>query len=114
VSAISRHLIKLALAMAGAAGLAPAAAASTHWASTHTRAPGTRVLRLLLALNKANPATVESGPLGPNYIPAANPVAVKGFRDITLGTKGGCVARAGYDYCTGIGSLQSAALSGAL
>jgi subtilase family serine protease len=64
--------------------------------------------------NKTNPATVESGPLGPTYIPAANPSPVKGFRDITLGTNGGCVARAGYDYCTGIGSLQSAALSGAL
>ncbi len=64
--------------------------------------------------NKTNPATVVSGPLGPTYLPAANPAPVKGFRDITLGTNGGCVARAGYDYCTGIGSLQSAALSGAL
>ncbi|HWD65988.1 MAG TPA: hypothetical protein VG405_12525 [Solirubrobacteraceae bacterium] len=63
--------------------------------------------------NKTYPATVESGPLGPN-VPAANPGPVKGFRDVTLGTNGGCVARAGYDYCTGIGSLQSAALSGAL
>jgi pseudomonalisin len=64
--------------------------------------------------DKVNPATVVTGPTGPMYVPAANPKAVTGFRDITLGTNGGCVARAGYDDCTGIGSVQAAALSGAL
>jgi pseudomonalisin len=64
--------------------------------------------------DKVNPATTVSGPLGPTYVPAANPKSVNGFRDITIGTNGGCLARAGYDYCTGIGSLQAAALSKAL
>lgn len=63
---------------------------------------------------KTNPATVENTPLGPVFVPNSNPKAVRGFRDITLGTNGGCVAKAGYDYCTGIGSLQAAALSAAL
>ncbi len=64
--------------------------------------------------NKTNPATVVSGPLGPTYVPATSPAAVNGFRDITLGTNGGCVAKAGYDACTGIGSLQTASLAKAL
>jgi pseudomonalisin len=82
--------------------------------SAHLNSLGLASYDFYSLYNRANPATVENGPLGPTYVPAANPVAVKGFRDITLGTNGGCVARAGYDYCTGIGSLQSAALSGAL
>lgn len=61
--------------------------------------------------NRTNPATTANGPLGPTYIPATSPKPVTGFRDITLGTNGGCVARAGYDYCTGIGSVLAAALS---
>jgi subtilase family serine protease len=64
--------------------------------------------------NKTNPATVVSGPTGPVYVPAANPKPVKGFRDITVGTNGGCVAKPGYDYCTGIGSVLAAPLSGQL
>ncbi len=64
--------------------------------------------------NKVNPATTESGPLGPIYVPATSPKPVTGFRDITLGTNGGCVAKAGWDYCTGIGSVLAAALSGQL
>jgi pseudomonalisin len=64
--------------------------------------------------NKTNPATVVQGPLGPTYLPATSPAAVNGFRDITLGTNGGCVAKAGYDACTGIGSPQTANLVKAL
>jgi pseudomonalisin len=64
--------------------------------------------------NAVDPATVEDGPLGPIYVADANPAPVPGFRDITAGTNGGCVAKAGYDYCTGIGSVQAAALSAAL
>jgi subtilase family serine protease len=64
--------------------------------------------------NQVNPATVENGPTGPIYVPAANPSPVTGFRDVTAGTNGGCVAKSGYDYCTGIGSVQAAALSGQL
>jgi hypothetical protein len=64
--------------------------------------------------NNANPATTVQGPLGPTYVPAANPGPVTGFRDITLGTNGGCVAKAGYDACTGIGVLQTADLAKAL
>lgn len=64
--------------------------------------------------NQVNPATTVSGPLGPTYVAATNPSPVPGFRDITVGTNGGCVAKAGYDYCTGIGSVQAAALSAAL
>jgi subtilase family serine protease len=61
--------------------------------------------------DKTNPATVESGPLGPVFVANPNPSPVKGFRDVTIGTNGGCVAKPGYDYCTGIGSLQVADLS---
>jgi subtilase family serine protease len=82
--------------------------------SVHRNSLGLASYDFYSLYNKVNPATVESGPLGPTYVPAANPSPVTGFRDITLGTNGGCVARAGYDYCSGIGSLQSAALSGAL
>jgi pseudomonalisin len=61
-----------------------------------------------------NPATIESSPVGDVFIPDENPDAVAGFRDIVLGTNGGCVAKPGYDYCSGIGSLQAAALAKAL
>jgi hypothetical protein len=47
-------------------------------------------------------------------VPAANPSPATGFRDITAGNNGGCVAKAWYDYCTGIGSVQASALSGQL
>lgn len=55
-----------------------------------------------------NPATVEQTPLGPIYIPDPNPTPVNGFRDITVGTNGGCAAKPGYDDCTGIGSVLAA------
>jgi len=61
--------------------------------------------------DKVNPATTESAPTGPVYVAAANPAPVPGFRDITEGTNGGCVAKAGYDYCTGIGAPLAADLS---
>jgi pseudomonalisin len=62
--------------------------------------------------DKVNPAKIEEGsPTGPVYVPDPEPQPVPGFRDITVGTNGGCLAKAGYDYCTGIGSLQAAQLS---
>ena len=65
--------------------------------------------------NKVNPAEVVNGsPTGPVFVANPKPSPVKGFRDVTVGTNGGCVAKAGYDYCTGIGSLQAAELSGQL
>jgi len=65
--------------------------------------------------NAVNPATTVNGsPTGPVYVAAANPSPVTGFRDITAGTNGGCVAKAGYDYCTGIGAVLAADLSGQL
>lgn len=64
--------------------------------------------------NKTNPATTVNAATGPVYVPAANPKPVTGFRDITLGTNGGCAAKPGWDYCTGIGSVLAAALSGKL
>ena len=64
--------------------------------------------------DKVNPATIENTPLGPTYVPDPAPKPVPGFRDIVIGTNGGCVAKPGYDYCTGIGSVQAAALSAAL
>lgn len=87
------------------------------WASVesaHSNGLGLAQYDFYELYNKVNPATVESSPLGPVYVAAANPQPVKGFRDITLGTNGGCVAKAGYDYCTGIGSVQAAALSSKL
>ncbi len=82
--------------------------------SAHANALGLASYRFYTQYNKVNPATTENAPTGPVYVPATNPQAVPGFRDITLGTNGGCVARAGYDYCTGIGSVQAAVLSGKL
>jgi pseudomonalisin len=64
--------------------------------------------------DNTNPATTVAGPLGPTYTPASGPIPVLGFRDITLGTNGGCVAQPGYDYCTGIGALQATDLAKAL
>jgi pseudomonalisin len=84
------------------------------WASiltAHHNRGGLASYEFYEVYNKVNPATTVNGPLGPTYVPAANPKPVNGFRDITLGTNGGCVAKAGYDYCSGIGSVQAAALS---
>jgi pseudomonalisin len=64
--------------------------------------------------NTANPATPEGTPIGSIFVPNSNPTTVTGFRDIVLGTNGGCVAKPGYDYCTGIGSVQAADLAKAL
>jgi pseudomonalisin len=60
---------------------------------------------------KTNPATVVQGPLGPVFVPNANPQPVNGFRDIVLGTNGAYAATPGYDYTTGIGVLQTATLA---
>ncbi len=84
------------------------------WASVenaHKNKLGLAQLDFYKLYNKVNPATVEEAPTGPLYVAAAEPKPVPGFRDITLGSNGGCVAKAGYDYCTGIGSLQAEALS---
>lgn len=61
-----------------------------------------------------NPATTVNGPLGPVYVPNSNPQSVNGFRDVILGTNGLYTAAPGYDYTTGIGTLQAAALAKAL
>lgn len=61
--------------------------------------------------NAVNPGIAENTALGTEYIPAANPKPVTGFRDIILGTNGLYTARPGYDYTTGIGSVQAAALA---
>jgi subtilase family serine protease len=82
--------------------------------SAHGNALGLASYDFYSLYDKVNPATTVNGPTGPTYVPDPNPGPVKGFRDITLGTNGGCVARAGYDDCTGIGSVQAAALSGQL
>lgn len=87
------------------------------WASissAHANGLGLASYDFYSRYNKTNPATTVSGPLGPVYVPASSPKPVTGFRDITLGTNGGCVAKPGYDYCTGIGSVLAAALSGVL
>lgn len=87
------------------------------WASVesaHANSLGLAQYDFYALYDNVNPATIESTPAGNVYLPATSPSAVSGFRDITLGTNGGCVARAGWDDCTGIGSLQAAALSKAL
>jgi subtilase family serine protease len=60
--------------------------------------------------NAVNPATIEGTPLGGIDVPAVNPLPVNGFRSIVLGTNGGCVAKPGYNYCTGIGAPLAAEL----
>jgi hypothetical protein len=67
-----------------------------------------------LLYNATIPATVESAATGPVYLPNPTPQPVAGFRDITVGTNGGCLAKPGYDPCKGIGSVQAAALAQAL
>ena len=87
------------------------------WASissAHANGLGLASFDFYNVYNKTNPATAVSGPLGPVYVAASNPKPVTGFRDITLGTNGGCVAKPGYDYCTGIGAVLAGALSGRL
>jgi pseudomonalisin len=67
------------------------------------------------AVNPGSDATAPAGdPLGPTYVPDPNPGPVNGFRDIILGTNGADTARPGYDYTTGIGTVQAAALAKAL
>jgi pseudomonalisin len=62
--------------------------------------------------NKVNQGTVVVSPIGTfTYIPSPNPQPVKGFNDITAGTNGLFFAYPGYDYTTGIGTLQAAVLS---
>jgi pseudomonalisin len=61
--------------------------------------------------DKVNPATIVQSPVGPVYIPAANPKPVPGFRDIVLGTNGVYFAKPGYDYTSGIGSVQARLLA---
>jgi pseudomonalisin len=82
-------------------------------AAHHNRA-GLAQYNFYALYNKVNPATATSGPVGDVYTPNSSPQPVKGFRDITVGTNGGCAALPGYDYCTGIGSLQAFDLSGQL
>jgi subtilase family serine protease len=87
------------------------------WASietAHSNRAGLAQYDFYSLYNAANPATVINGATGPTYVANPNPAAVKGFRDITVGTNGGCAAKAGYDYCTGIGSVQAADLSAQL
>jgi pseudomonalisin len=87
------------------------------WASietAHNNKAGFAQLDFYNLYDNVNPATVENAPTGPLYVANSNPQPVPGFRDITLGTNGGCAATAGYDYCSGIGSVQAAALSAAL
>lgn len=87
------------------------------WASietAHANRAGFAQYDFYKLYNAVNPATIETGPLGPTYVADPNPSPVPGFRDITVGTNGGCIAKSGYDYCSGIGSVQAAALSAAL
>lgn len=88
------------------------------WASVesaHKNSLGLAQYDFYKLYNAVNPAKVlEGSPTGPVYVADPEPQPVPGFRDITLGTNGGCAAKPGYDYCTGIGSLQAAALSEAL
>jgi pseudomonalisin len=84
------------------------------WASVenaHKNKLGLAQLDFYKLYNKVNPATIVEGPTGPVYVPASEPKPVPGFRDVTLGTNGGCAAKSGYDYCTGIGTLQAGELS---
>jgi pseudomonalisin len=77
------------------------------WASlesAHGNKLGLASLDFYNLYNNVNPATVVNGVTGATYVANSNPQPVPGFRDITTGTNGGCVAKAGYDYCTGIGT----------
>lgn len=79
--------------------------------SNNARLRGLAQFEFYRLYNKINPATIENTPTGPVYVPAANPKPVPGFRTIEIGTNGGCLARPGYNDCTGIGSIQAASLA---
>jgi subtilase family serine protease len=64
--------------------------------------------------NKVNPGFYQNEAGIGVYAPAAMPLPVAGFRDITSGNNFLYPARAGYDYATGIGVLDSARLAALL
>jgi pseudomonalisin len=66
--------------------------------SAHRNRIGSASLAIYAVYNRANPAVTSR-------------TATPGFHDIVLGTNGGYAATPGYDFTTGIGTLDVAALS---
>jgi pseudomonalisin len=79
--------------------------------SAHRNRVGLASYRFYTLYNKVNPATVTDGPVGAVFTPNPNPQPVPGFNDVTAGGNGLFVATPGYDFTTGIGTLQTAKLS---
>lgn len=79
--------------------------------SGHGNDLGMAAIDLYQLYDLANPGTVlTTSPLS-EIAPSANPVAVPGFTDITVGTNGNYFDRPGYDEVTGLGAPDIAALN---
>lgn len=76
--------------------------------------PGLASYTFYRLYNAVNPGTAESTPVGTEYVPNPNPGPVPGLRDIIVGTNGLYAAKPGYDYTTGVGSVQAAAMAASL
>jgi pseudomonalisin len=81
--------------------------------STHANSLGMASIDIYRLYDKVNPGTAVPGSPVPAIIPTLNPGAVKGFTDITVGTNGyPCLP--GYDFVTGVGVPDVAALNKAI
>lgn len=76
--------------------------------------PGLASYTFYRLYNAVNPGVAENTAIGTEYVPDPNPGPVAGLRDITVGTNGLFTAKPGYDYTTGVGSVQAAAMAAAL
>jgi pseudomonalisin len=80
--------------------------------SSHNNTLGLASIDFYRVYDAINPGTTETTPVGiPVTVPAANPSAVPGFTDITVGSNGLYPALPGYDEVTGLGAPDTAALN---
>lgn len=82
--------------------------------SAHNNDLGLASIDLYQLYDLSNPGTVLTTSPLPEVAPALNPVAVRGFTDITTGSNGNYFNRPGYDEVTGLGAPDIAALNTAI
>jgi subtilase family serine protease len=79
--------------------------------SAHANRLGLASIDLYQVYDRVNPGTAVPGSPIPTIVPSANPGAVKGLTDITVGTNGLYPCLPGYDEVTGVGAPDVAALN---
>jgi pseudomonalisin len=72
--------------------------------TAHSNRLGLAPIDMYALYDKYNPGTPVPGSPIPEIVPAANPVPVPGFTDITIGNNGLYSATPGYDEVTGLGA----------